>query len=68
MSLKIFHVVFVVLAIITTVGFGIWSLREYAHVHDSGALIMGIASLVVSVALVIYGIKFLQKLKREGIS
>jgi len=68
MSLKIFHIVFVVLSVITTLGFGIWALREYTRLNAPGALVMGIVSLVVSVALVIYGIKFLQKLKREGIS
>ena len=67
MSLKAFHIAFVILSVITTLGFGIWALREYTRLHASGALVMGLVSLVVSVALVIYGIKFMQKLKREGI-
>ena len=63
MSLKAFHILFITLSVIVTLGFGIWSLRS----ETSGSPTIGILSIVASVALVIYGVLFLQKLKREGI-
>ena len=63
MSLKAFHILFIVLSVLVTLGFGIWSLRSTTY----GSPTIGILSLVASVALVIYGVLFLQKLKREGI-
>jgi len=67
MSLKAFHVLFVTISVLITLGFGIWSLRQYGDTGATGSLALGIASLVVSVALVVYGVAFLKKLKQAGI-
>jgi hypothetical protein len=63
MSLKAFHIVFVIASIVLALGFGAWSLNDY---FDGGArnhLWFGIGSLVVGVALIIYGKIVLKKLK-----
>jgi hypothetical protein len=67
MSLKAFHVLFVTISVLITLGFGIWSLQQYGATGSSGSLALGIASFVVSVALVVYGVAFLKKLKNAGI-
>ena len=60
MSLKAFHVVFVLFALAITVGFGVWALTTNPEYQG-----WGIASLVAAVGLVVYGVLFLQKLRRE---
>lgn len=63
MSLKSFHIVFIALSIFLAIGFGIWEVLEYARSGESGHLLVGIASIIVAVALTAYGIRFLRKLK-----
>ena len=63
MSLKSFHIFFIVVSAITVFGFGIWGVYIFITEADVSYLLMAIPSLAVGVALVIYGIKFLQKLK-----
>jgi len=64
MSLKAFHLVFIVASILLAVGFGVWSLMNYlspeGRMRD---LILVIASAVAVVALICYERYFLKKLK-----
>jgi hypothetical protein len=64
MSLKAFHIVFVVFSALLALGVGGWcvwvDLVEGAPVYLAGA----IASFVSAVALVIYGVWFYRKMKR----
>ena len=60
MSLKAFHVIFVLFSLAITVGFGVWALTTNPEYR-----VWGIVSLVLAAGLVVYGVKFLQKLKRE---
>lgn len=63
MSLKAFHVLFIVVSILLALGFGIWELLTY---RDTGAvldLVLGIASLLAGVGLVFYLRAVLKKLK-----
>jgi hypothetical protein len=58
MSLKVFHIVFIVLAILLAAGCAAWSfLNEIA-------LPFGVASALSGVVLFVYGIWFLKKAKR----
>ena len=67
MSLKGFHIVFIVFSTLLAVGVGIWciwvNLVEGVPVYLTGA----IASFVCAFALIIYGIWFYRKMKRLGI-
>ena len=54
MSLKWFHIVFITLSMLTSLGFGVWSLFNQ-HVA------LGAASLAASAGLVVYGNYFLAK-------
>lgn len=63
MSLKAFHVVFVVLSVLCALGFGAWSIAEYLRTGSGGTLALGIAGFVAAAALVWYGFWFLRKLK-----
>lgn len=57
MSLKVVHLLFIVLAIGMLCGFALWSLREGQYVS------IGAVSGVLGLALFIYGIFFLRKWK-----
>lgn len=58
MSLKAFHILFIILAILLAAGCAVW-----AAVNQAPAA-FGIVSAVVAVALVIYGICFLKKSRK----
>ncbi len=64
MSLKAFHIVFVIASTLLSVGFGAWAIRAYSQGDASVAvLILGIVSLFLAIGLVAYGRYFLRKLK-----
>ncbi|MCH7924522.1 MAG: hypothetical protein IIC51_03200 [Planctomycetes bacterium] len=66
MSLKAFHIVFVLVSTLLAGGFGAWSIREFRSDGSISTLVIGISSLFACVALIVYGRWFLRKLK--GIS
>jgi len=55
MSLKGFHIVFIIFSILLTAWFAYWSIT------NDTAVPIGISSAVLSVVLVIYGIFFIKK-------
>ena len=67
MSLKGFHIVFIVFSTLLALALGAWcswvDLVEDAPVYLGGA----IASFSAAVALIVYGIWFYRKMKRLGI-
>ena len=63
MSLKTFHIVFVVVCVVFATGFGFWAVRKYESSGDLVALICGVGSFLGAVGLCIYGVWFLRKLK-----
>lgn len=63
MSLKAFHIVFVTVAAVLCVGFGVWAIRNYQANGDALSAVAGVGSLAGAVALVVYGRWFLRKLK-----
>ena len=66
MSLKAFHVVFVIASILLGIGVGAWGLIEYRAKGEFGALIMGIIFLIMGISLMIYGRRMLKKTKHIG--
>ena len=64
MSLKGFHIVFIVFSTLLALGIGFWciwvDLTVGEPVYRSGAIV----SFVVALALVIYGVWFYRKMKR----
>ena len=67
MSLKGFHIVFIVFSTLLALAIGAWciwvNLVEGAPVYLAGA----VASFIVAVALILYGVWFYRKMKRLGI-
>jgi len=64
MSLKAFHVVFIVASIVLAFGFGTWSVLNYRGPNGTvWDLVIALASFAIGVGLVIYERYFLKKLK-----
>jgi hypothetical protein len=55
-SLKSVHILFIVLATVVIVIFGVWSLRSYSA-------LAAVVSFVIAAALIVYGIWFVGKTK-----
>ena len=66
MSLKAFHIFFIVVSIALCVGFGVWSTQNFARSGSWVELALGVGSFIASGALVWYGVWFLRKLKHVG--
>ena len=63
MSLKAFHIVFIIFSVALTIGFGVWATRDFAHSGSWVHLSLGVASFIGSITLARYGVWFLRKLK-----
>ena len=63
MSLKTFHILFVVLSTLLSVGFGVWAVGRYMDGSGAVYLLVTGAAMVFAAALIAYGFWFLRKLK-----
>ncbi len=63
MSLKSFHLVFIILSILFSFVFGIWAVLNYGSSDKTAELVLGIISLIGSVIMTIYLFFFLKKFK-----
>jgi hypothetical protein len=63
MSLKAFHIVFVLISVLLSLGLAGWGLHRFLTLGGTGHLLYGIGGIVAAVGLVIYGRYFLKKLK-----
>jgi hypothetical protein len=63
MSLRIFHIIFVIVCVGLAVCVGVWGIREWMQVRSSGALVLGIVFLLSGLVLVLYGTRVFAKLR-----
>ena len=66
MSLKAFHLVFVIASILLGLGVGGWGIMEYRANGEISALMLGLIFLIMGVTLMIYGNRMLKKTKHIG--
>jgi hypothetical protein len=66
MSLKAFHIFFIVISTWLCVGFGFWGTRDFNLTGNMVHLALGVGSFLASGLLVWYGVWFLRKLKNES--
>ena len=59
MSLKAFHIFFIIISTTVAFGFGVWIFMKENGYHPG----FGILSLLAGVSLIIYGIKVFKKFK-----
>ena len=63
MSLRIFHVVFIVASIALSAFVSVWGFWQYSVARQGGALALGVIFVCSGVALVIYGARVFGKLR-----
>lgn len=66
MSLKAFHLIFVIASILLGLGVGGWGIMEYRANGEISALMLGLIFLIMGVTLMIYGNRMLKKTKHIG--
>jgi uncharacterized membrane protein len=64
MSLKYFHLVFIVLSTVLSFGFAAWSWQNYQAGYQTVDLVLAIAAGLIGLGLIVYGFFFLKKAKR----
>ncbi|MFQ5490315.1 MAG: hypothetical protein ACE5GE_06290 [Phycisphaerae bacterium] len=63
MSLKAFHILFILICTALGAALVLWSVRQYRASGATEDLFLGVTGLVMVLALVPYGIWFLRKLR-----
>ena len=63
MSLKAFHIFFIGVSAALAFGFAAWAFRGYAESGNMLMLLTSVISILAGIGLVVYGIRFLRKLK-----
>lgn len=61
MSLKSFHIIFIIASILLLAAYGAWSIGKYQQTQQFSHMIAGIGSFLLAVILVIYEINFAKK-------
>ena len=66
LGLKSFHIFFIVVSILLSLGVGAWGVQQYLE-RDSGmGLGMAVVFFVTGLALLVYAVRFFGKLGRVG--
>ena len=63
MSLKAFHVFFIVVSTLCALMLGTWGVLEHSRSGSNAALLIGIGGFAAALVLVVYGLWFLRKLR-----
>jgi hypothetical protein len=63
MSLKAFHIFFIIVSILFAFGFGAWGLRAHGAGRDGMILGLAVVSLAAGLGLVVYLVAFVRKLR-----
>jgi len=63
MSLRTFHIIFIVCSIILAIGFGYWAMRNFQQQQLPAYLWTAVTSFLAAVGLIVYEYFFLKKVK-----
>ena len=63
MSLRAFHIIFVVVSVALSLYVGVWGVREYLHERSMTGLAMAVIFFLSAAVLAVYGRKVFLKLK-----
>lgn len=66
MSLRAFHLLFILLVIVGADLFGVWAVWRYTETREVLTLVMGVVSLLGGLGLVAYAVYFVRNYDRTG--
>ena len=64
LSLRSFHVVFIVVSIFLSLGVGAWGTQRYLQQSSSQGLAMAVIFFLTGILLLLYAMRYFGKLKR----
>ena len=64
MSIKAIHILLIALAVVLSLGFGIWSMMFAKNEGDNSYELVGFASFAIGLGLIFYGIHFIKKVRK----
>ncbi len=67
MSLKAFHIFFIVVSMLLGMFVGGWGVRQYLMSDSYGSLALGLLFFASAFVLLAYGLKFIAKIEELGI-
>lgn len=67
MSLRTFHLFFILTAIVVADLFGAWTIWYYPQLQDNLILALGIVTILASFALMVYAVKLVRRLDEADI-
>ena len=67
MSLKAFHVVFIIASILLSFLVGAWGIQEYRLEDSTTGLALAVLFYAAGIGLVVYALRFVRKVKELGI-
>ena len=62
MSLRHFHIIFIVASILLSIFFGLWALQMYSQENTGGYLMTAISSFACAAGLAVYAVYFVRKI------
>ncbi len=63
MSLRAFHIIFIIVTVVLSIYVSLWGIREFAEEQSRTGLTLAILFLITAVGLMVYGRKAFVKLK-----
>lgn len=63
MSLRTFHVIFIICSIVLAICFGSWAINSFREQQSYGYLFAGIGSFITAFGLILYEVMFIKKVK-----
>jgi len=63
MSLRAFHIIFVIASVLLSLFVGLWGVREYMDTRNGSGLALALVFFFLGFALVIYGKRVFRKLR-----
>ena len=63
MSLRAFHIVFVIVTVVLSLYVAVWGIREFAQERSTMGLVLAILFLITAIGGMVYGRKAFTKLK-----
>ena len=63
MSLKAFHIAFITISTLLALGLSLLAFQSFAENHNGLLALAGIAAAACAAGLVLYGVRFLKKLR-----
>ena len=66
MSLKAFHIFFILCSILLNMGLAVWQFETYQALHSLKSLALSTGFFISALGLAGYGVWFLKKMKKMG--